>query len=89
MLFLLQSLPAADLTVHLLGPAATATAAAYFLLLFFRAGRGFCPPSSRQQIASSVLREKRLEGFQGVTVPPYAQTSPQWCTDHCADAPNH
>lgn len=22
-------------------------------------------------------------------MPPYAQAPPQWCTDHCADAPNH
>lgn len=56
---------------------------------FPRAGRGLCPPSSGQQITPSVLREKRLEGFQGVTVPSYAQASPQWRTDHSANAPNH
>lgn len=60
-----------------------------FCSLFFRAGRGFCPPSPRQQITPSVLREKRLEGFQRIPVPSYAEAPPQWCTDHGADAPDH
>lgn len=50
------------------------------------AGRMFCPPSSRQHVPSQVLREKGLEGFQGITGPSHAQTSPQWCRDHRADA---
>lgn len=51
-----------------------------------RAGRRFCSSSPRQQDPPSVLGEECLEGFQGVTVPSYAETPSQWSPDHCTDA---
>lgn len=51
-----------------------------------RAGRRFCSSSPGQQIPPSVLGEECLEGFQGVTVPSYAETPSQWSPDHCTNA---
>lgn len=58
----------------------------WFLFFFCRAGRRFCSSSSGQQVPPSVLREECMEGFQGVTVSPHAETPAQWSPDHCANA---
>lgn len=44
-------------------------------LISHRAGRRFCTSSSRQQVTPSILREERVENFQGVTVSSHAETS--------------
>lgn len=51
-----------------------------------RAGRRFCSSAPRQQDLPSVLGEECLEGFQGVTVPSYAETPSQWSPHHRTDA---